>query len=315
MSAASERSGGGLVDRALAASAALAGATLGRAASAGVSLCADASPPRIVCSGLGVLESVIVDSRGRLFFTSQTWTGGLAGGALLRADAPGQRPTAISVGIDSPGGLAFAADGRLIVGYGDGPLTGLIGNVAGRAGLFLVDPESGERELWVTGLGMSNGVARAPDGAVYASDDVANGIDRISPDGTVQRGWARVWSANGLAVDPAGRYLYAAVTFTRAAVKRIEIADPRHVSIVARPPIIGAGAMLDGLALDDSGRLYVAANGAGQVWRIGPDGTICALARGLRFPSAVALGRGPDGFRAGNAYAVTFCGDVVEFDA
>lgn len=49
------------------------------------------------------------------------------------------------------------------------------------------------------------------------------------------------------------------------------------------------------------GRLYVAANGADQVWRIEPDGAICALARGLRFPSAVALGQGPRGFRAANA--------------
>ena len=44
------------------------------------------------------------------------------------------------------------------------------------------------------------------------------------------------------------------------------------------------------------------------------DGTICALARGLRFPSAVALGQGPDGFSAGNLYAVTFSGEVVAVD-
>ena len=41
------------------------------------------------------------------------------------------------------------------------------------------------------------------------------------------------------------------------------------------------------------------------------DGTICALARGLKFPSAVALGRGAAGFSAGNLYAVTFSGDIV----
>jgi sugar lactone lactonase YvrE len=70
--------------------------------------------------------------------------------------------------------------------------------------------------------------------------------------------------------------------------------------------------MLDGLAIDDAGRLFVAANGAGQVWRVDPDGAIQALARGLRCPSAVALGRGPRRFRAGNIYAVTFAGDVVE---
>jgi hypothetical protein len=71
-------------------------------------------------------------------------------------------------------------------------------------------------------------------------------------------------------------------------------------------------AMLDGLAIDDSGSLYAAANGAGQVWRITRDRRITALARGLRCPSAVALGQGPAGFCAGNVYAVTFNGDVIE---
>lgn len=35
-------------------------------------------------------------------------------------------------------------------------------------------------------------------------------------------------------------------------------------------------------------------------------------ARGLKCPSAVAIGHGSDGFREGNLYAVTFHGDVVE---
>ncbi len=65
------------------------------------------------------------------------------------------------------------------------------------------------------------------------------------------------------------------------------------------------------MTIDPAGRLYVAANGAGQIWRVDPDGTVCTLARGLRFPSAVALGHGPDGFSDGNLYAVTFSGDIV----
>jgi len=79
------------------------------------------------------------------------------------------------------------------------------------------------------------------------------------------------------------------------------------------PPWPPRAALLEGLACDADGRLYVAANGAGQIWRIDPNGEICALARGLRMPSAVALGRGSWGFHAGNAYVVTFAGELIEF--
>jgi hypothetical protein len=84
------------------------------------------------------------------------------------------------------------------------------------------------------------------------------------------------------------------------------------VTTHARAPVLARASMLDGMAIDDSGRLFVAANGAGQVWRVDPDGAIQALTRGLRCPTAVALGCGPRGSCAGNLYAVTFAGNVVE---
>lgn len=284
---------------------------LGAPAALGVPWCERPPQVRVVRRGLGVLESVIVDPRGRLFFTSQTWDG--LRGAVLRMDHPGAEPVVLAGGITSPGGLAFDDRGMLIAGFGDGPPQGLIGNAAGLAGLLLVDPDSGERQTWITGLQMANGVARAADGTVFASNDLGTHIDRVDPHGNVHRRWARVPSANGLAIDPDGRYLYAAQTFAAAAIKRVQIADPANVTTHARPGPLARAAALDGLAIDPTGRcLYVAANGAGQIWRAGSDGTIEALARGLKFPSAVAVGNGPDGFRQGNLYAVTFHGDIVE---
>ena len=159
---------------------------------------------------------------------------------------------------------------------------------------------------------MANGVARAPDGTIFASNDFGTHIDRVDPGGTVHRRWATVPSADGLAVDPGGRYLYAAQTFTAAAIKRVEIANPANVTTYARPGPPAWASGLDGLAVDATGRLYVAANAAGQIWRVEPDGTITALARGLKFPSAVAIGHGPGGFCEGNLYAVTYNGDIVE---
>jgi sugar lactone lactonase YvrE len=283
---------------------------LGAPAALAVPLC-DAPPEvKVLRSGLGVLESAIVDRQGRLFFTSQTWDG--IHGAVLRADHPDAEPVELASPILAPGGLAFDERGMLIVGFGDSPLGGLLGNLVGLAGLLVVDPDSGEHETWITGLEMANGIARAADGTIYASNDCGTHIDRIDPHGNVHRRWARVPSANGLAIAPDGRYLYAAQTFAGAAIKRVEIANPRNVTTHAQPAPLARAAALDGLAVDNSGRLYVAANGAGQVWRVETNGNIRALARGLKCPSAVAIGHGPDGFREANLYAVTFHGDIVE---
>jgi gluconolactonase len=283
---------------------------LGAPASLAVALCDPPPRVRVLRSGLGVLESAIVDPRGRLFFTSQTRDG--LTGAVLRMDHPDAEPVELAGGITSPGGLAFDERGTLIVGFGDNPPGGLLGNLVGLAGLLRVDPDSGERETWITGLGMANGIARAADGTIFASNDFGTQIDRIDPDGNVQRRWARVPSANGLAIDPSGRYLYAAQTFVPAAIKRVEIANPANVTTHAQPRPLARAAALDGLTIGNTGRLYVAANGAGQIWRVEPDGNIHALARGLKCPSAVAIGHGPDRFRDGNLYAVTFHGDIIE---
>jgi sugar lactone lactonase YvrE len=276
---------------------------LGRLATRAVAPCGPMPRRRVLRSGCGLLESVIVHD-GRLYFTSQ------ARRALLRLDAPDADPVPVATGIHAPGGLAVGDGGRLILGFGDSPRGGIAGNWSPRAGLVLVDPDGGGVEPWVQGLGMANGVARAPDGTVFASNDFGTHLDRVAPDGTVERRWAKVASANGLVVDAAGRYVYAAQTFTRAAIRRVEIARPQNVTMHARPPLGAMLSFLDGLAIDAAERLYVAVNGAGQVWRIDPDGRICAIARGLGSPSAVAVGRPGTPFP--DLYAVTFGGDVIE---
>ncbi|MEX2196360.1 MAG: hypothetical protein WD844_13825 [Thermoleophilaceae bacterium] len=69
------------------------------------------------------------------------------------------------------------------------------------------------------------------------------------------------------------------------------------------PRVIAAG--LDGMTIDAAGRVYVTADAAGELWRVGTDRSICALARGRRQPSAVAL-------RDGSAIVVGFDGRILE---
>lgn len=275
------------------------------APAAAVRTCSDAPAPRTILSGQGSLESVIVDRRGRLFYSDTTRK------AIMRIDRPGEQPLLLAGGIESPGGLAFDADGALVVGQGNSLANGALGNVVGLARLLRVDPDSGATATYAEGLSMGNGLVRGPDGSFYASDDAGTGIDRVRA-GTVERGWASVISGNGLAIDPSGRWLYAAQTFVPAAIARVDLQDPSRVTTYARPGVEDVASGFDGLTIDGAGALYVAVQVPGEVWRVSPDRSICSLGGALQNASAVAVGRGGEGFAAGNVYAVGFSGRIVE---
>jgi sugar lactone lactonase YvrE len=262
--------------------------------------------PRVLLSGQGFMESVIADGKGRLFFTAE--------GRVLRLDKPGAQPRVLA-SIPDPGGLAFDSDGSLVVGYGNTAQNGLVGDLTGPSGLIKVNPNTGAQQPFATGLSMANGLVRGPDGSFYASNDFGSNIDRVSG-GVTQRGWSHVQSGNGLTIDTTGRYLYVAQTFQPPAIQRIDLADPGHPTTFYAQDFEQLTAGLDGLTHDAADRLFVAANGAGEIWRVDTDGKFCAVLRGLAAfpdgPSAVATGtRGTD-FPAQNLYVVTFNGNLIE---
>jgi sugar lactone lactonase YvrE len=252
--------------------------------------CAPGQPrPQTVFDGTDSLEALIVDARGRIFYSDTPQM------AVMRIDSPGAKPVRLATGIESPGGMVFDDQGQLLVGYGDSIATALGGQVGpGQAGIWRVDPETGAKTIHARGTTMSNGLARTRDGTVFASADAGTQIDRIGPGGSpLQKGWANIATPNGMAVDATDRYLYVNQTFQPAAIARIEIANPANVTTFMSAlggTDIAAG--LDGMTIDSAGRLYSAANEIGEVWRISTAGTPCALARGISNPSAVALGSG-----------------------
>jgi hypothetical protein len=267
--------------------------------------CADYPQPRTVLSGLPQLESVISDRAGHLYFVES------GAGRLMKLAEPGAQPQVLLDGIDHPLGLAFDPRERLYLGYGG---DGVTSQVTRSGGLLRVDPRTGAYSVYATGMDMANGVALGPDGAIYASDDFGTQIHRVI-DGQVTNDWATVVSANGLVVDSAGRWLYAAQTFQPAAIARVEIANPQHVEtyVQAAPEDIAAGP--DGMTRDEKDQLYVAANGAGEVWRIDTQRRICVLWHGPGYPdgpSAVAFGNGTGRFPATSLFVVTFDGNLIE---
>jgi sugar lactone lactonase YvrE len=201
-------------------------------------------------------------------------------------------------------------DSSLVVGFGNSNADALADN--GNAGLMRVDPKTGQTiEILTRGLDMANGIARGPDGAYYASNDFGHGIDRFL-NGQVTDNWSQVETPNGLVIDSAGRYLYAAQTFKPASIAQIDLTQPQLVTTYAAASGADIFAGPDGITRDGVDRLYVAANGAGEVWRVDRDRSICALARGLQFVSSVSFGGGKPGFPSRNLYGVTFTGLIVE---
>jgi sugar lactone lactonase YvrE len=266
--------------------------------------CPTTPTPRALLAGQGKLEAVTAN-RDALFISN------LDQNTVMRLDAPGQAARTLAP-VATPGGLVFDRDGSLIAGSGDGPAQGVLGNAgANLSSLLRIDPVTGATSLFAAGLQMANGVARGPDGTFYASNDFGtDGIDRIAG-GQVQTKWAKVVSANGLVVDTENRWLYAAQTFQPAAIQRVDLTNPSNVETYATAPAESIAAGPDGMTRDAKNRLYVAANGSGEIWRVDTDRSICALARGLRQPSAVSFGGGGD-FPTTSLYAVTFGGDLVE---
>jgi sugar lactone lactonase YvrE len=275
-----------------------------------IALCPGAAKPRTLLAGQGSLESVIVSPDGRLFYTDSDAK------AVMVLDTPGAAPRVFAAGIKGPGGMVFDTDGRLVVGFGDSIPPGALGVLLPKAGLLSFDTQTGARRTIASRLTMANGVALAPDGTFYASQDVGLAIDRVRG-GQVQRRWATVASPNGLVVDTTGRYLFAAQTFVPAAIQRIDLTDPtKKVTWYHAPPLDWA-AGFDGMTRDARDRLFVAANGGQQVWRINRERTACALTPRLGLlpaqgPSAVAFGSATGPFPADSLYAVTFNGRVLE---
>jgi hypothetical protein len=104
----------------------------------------------------------------------------------------------------------------------------------------------------------------------------------------------------------------------------VDLSDPSSVTTYVAADEADTSAGLDGLAIDAADNIFAAANGAGEIWKVAraADGTAerpCVLLDGLPGfpdgPSAVAVGVGGGPFGAGNVYAVTFDGNVIEIPA
>jgi len=213
-----------------------------------------------------------------------------------------------ATGLDHPECLAFAPDGTIWAGGEDGQIYivtpdgevtehaqtgGFSGGLAfDRDGSCIVCNSSGRivrvqpDGRWETIAEEVEGVPMrtpnfpvfAPDGSLYVSEsgswDVADGVIYRFPPGSSS---GEVFHpgpfhyTNGLAIDPAGDYLYVVET-ARHWVVRLRIADG---SAGVPEPLCPLGTlewMPDGVALDAAGGLYVTMYSSDRIYRIEPGG-------------------------------------------
>lgn len=277
------------------------GALLASPVGAAPADCPGIGAPRQLAGGRGPLESIAFDRQGRLLFTSITK------GALFRLETPQGVVTTVTASLKSPGGIAVAGEQVAYVGTGN-TLTGLLPTL-GAAGIARVDLVTGAVAQVSKGLAMANGLVRATDGTFYASDDLAKSLDRVLPNGTVQRGWLPL-NSNGLALSADERTLYVNQMIPPK-VLAVDRASGQ-VSVVAEVPEGRGWTWLDGLGIDRQGLLYVASYWSGEVWRLTPGGAWCTVARGLTLPSAVVPGVSGAGFSPTSAYVTTHGGGLFE---
>ena len=272
------------------------------ASESGIPDCPGVGAPRVLLDKQGPLESIAFDTSGRLLFTNMTQK------ALMRMDLPGATPVTVATGLSGPGGIAVVNEHEAYVGTGNG-VNGLI-PALGLAGIAHVDLDTGAVKPYAAGLSMSNGMVRANDGTFYASDDLAKSLDRVLPDGTVQRGWLRL-NSNGMALSLDQKTLYVN-QLTPAKVFAVDRATGA-ISLVVEAPPARKWTWLDGLDIDSQGRLYVVAYFGGEVWRVEPKtGQMCVAAKGLSLPSAVAVGHAGHGYAPTSIYITTHSGRVHE---
>jgi sugar lactone lactonase YvrE len=277
-------------------------------AGAAATACPTPKAPVLVGDAGVALEGAVVDRQGHLFVTD------LFGGRVLRFDRPGGSYTVVATlpGASGGGALALAPDGTVLVGSGADPRV-FLGDILHPGAISKL--EGNKLTQLYAGFSAADGLAVAHDGTIYATNDFASQIGRVTPAGVTRADWGTFPSANGAVLGKDDHYLYVSRTFVNPGVSRIPVAHPdRPESLL---DLTGSHTFdaPDGLTLDSQDRPVVPTDGSGDILRIEKPGVTCTLATGLTLSSVIVYGKGATGFAAGHLYRAGFDGKIYEIPA
>lgn len=163
--------------------------------------------------------------------------------------------------------------------------------------VWRVTPD-GRKTVVARGIADPNAIVVLPDRTLLVSDDGTDKIYRVRGDSVA------IWSTavaypNGMVLSLGDSVLYVAQIFRqlnpivpddRIWAFRLVGSDP-----VGPPRLVGRTGEggVDGLALDEFGRIYIADNGAGKVWRMDPvSGRVTLIAEGMPGVASLVFGEG-----------------------
>jgi sugar lactone lactonase YvrE len=165
--------------------------------------------------------------------------------------------------------------------------------------VWRVTPE-GQTSIAAKGIGDPNFILVLKDGSFLVSDDATDEVFKVTADGDVGLFTTAVKHPNGLALSRDGSTLYIAQIFqgirpivpdNRVWALALENGQPKGApEVIATTGQDGAN---DGLAMDELGRVYIAANGEGKIWRFDPrTQELIVIAERMPGAASIAFGQG-----------------------
>lgn len=257
------------------------------------------APELFVDEPFGGCEGISFNGEGRLFVTCNQ--------ALWEIETNGDVRQVAEL-YTNLGTAAYGDRDLLVADFGP---TNAFRNGRNSDGIvWRITPE-GDKVEASTGMGDPNFILVLEDRSYLVSDDATADIYHVGQDGQPVLWSTAVNHPNGLALSADGTTLYVAQIFTNIrpvvfdnTVWAMRLADgkpARDAKLVARTGPNGAP---DGLAMDVEGRVYIASNREGRIWRFDPaTDEMVLIAEGMIGCASLAFGEGE--FDAESIYATT----------